>query len=65
MGATPTQRRTTFWAPFVHPQTVWKNEPDDGHEHDFQHVSPKRLGSFGPTCTCCVLCGWIESWGKP
>ena len=59
---TPTERRTSFWRPFI--DRVWMNDPDDGHEHDFQLISPKSLGTFGPTGVVCVHCGWFRAWGK-
>jgi hypothetical protein len=62
---TPTERRDAFWAPFVLPGTVYEAAPDDGHAHDFHPISPKSLGSFGPTGTACLKCGWFIAWGDP
>lgn len=62
---TPAERRTSFWAPFVAPGTVYENDPDDGHDHRFMAISPVSLGTFGPTGIACIRCGWFKSWGKP
>lgn len=62
---TPAERVRAFWAPFVHPDTRYEAEPDDGHDHKFQLISPKSLGTFGPMATVCVRCGWLKAWGKP
>jgi hypothetical protein len=62
---TPAERVRAFWGPFVSPKTRYENEPDDGHIHRFHLISPRSVGSFGPTANACVRCGWIKSWGNP
>lgn len=62
---TAAERRSAFWSAFIAPDVVYPNDPADGHEHQYLHVSPRSLGAFGPMCVACVQCGWVRDWGEP